>query len=408
LKEIVAMTKQKNTPNGKPSLPDLILDDLPQDEGDPQKKLTVKDQEDFNVLEEKLRHGTRLKAEALREIRFRGLWRLATNETGEKYPTFDAYCQERWNCSRQYVTQLTNWLRVREELESMGLESDISVKAAQGLLPSRIESAGGIRVVLEEAQGDGVAFSFDGLREITLRRAEYESWKNEMPAADYETYKQDLKIAEQLAACPHANFLLDKAKSKEGNLVENIVTISRENKAVPYPDSLVREFTGDELVHVVDDLLAVAHEAQTIVEKKEALHSLNAEIKKLQEEGGLVAKRQHAKQLKEELDRLEVSEDVEAATAVAENGAEVIASNELAQDSVVLEEPRRRVQDALTQTEVGLSGLLEAIDAGYAPTDDEIEIIMGAVDKTKSVLRLIEQRIDSVRNSKKPKPRKCG
>src|SRR5262245_8383461 len=73
--------------------------------------LTEQQRNDLFRLEAEFEGGVRHAIEALREIRQRKLYR-------ENFATFDDYIDRRWQKTRQWATQMTNWLRRQELLEA--------------------------------------------------------------------------------------------------------------------------------------------------------------------------------------------------------------------------------------------------------------------------------------------------
>lgn len=126
----------ENLQNGKPGLPGLEPPEQgkpgipdPDDESwydpevnrdDAEREVAVsfseKDRAELSRLERQVDSGMRQAAEALRVIRSRQRWGLESDEqVWQRYAIFEDYCQDRWGQSRQWATQLTNWLTAVEE-----------------------------------------------------------------------------------------------------------------------------------------------------------------------------------------------------------------------------------------------------------------------------------------------------
>lgn len=320
-------------PEGKPSLPEPQRLDggklgLPEpepepdslgcleedtDEGDEKLQITFTEQDrrDLALLEKKAEGKLREAALALREIRQRQLWRLAEDEDGKplNYPNFETYCQDHLGHSRQWVTHLTNWLRIKEEADALGLPvPHLTVKAAQGLLNGRLQDAGGLRAVLEEAKEDGAPFDRDHLREIVLRRADYNRSSGEgaegvtKPAArSYAEYKKDLATVKELGDGQTSWDVVQRAKALGGDLGDNLVALCRQERVLPRADNLLAVLTGEALEGVVTRLKAVGKERAEIEEKKKLLKARKQQLKEMLQEEGLKKIREEAKALEQEL-----------------------------------------------------------------------------------------------------------
>lgn len=312
--------------SGKPGLPEPLLEDEGtvdhEDQAEEQENIEVaafteQDKRDLPVLEEKLEAGSRQAFEALREIRQRQLWRLVLNDHDEQcYETFDDYCEERLGHSRQWVTHATNWLTIAEEMERLGITDPprLTVKAAQGLLAGRLKEAGGLRAVLEEAKQDGVPLRRDDLREIVLRRANYNHWSKDgregytKPAAQtYAEYKHDLAVVKQLGN-GGSYTLFDEAITAAGNessqgtgLPDALVALAQQKQKLPDGDRLLANFTGVALEELVERLKDVAQEVKAVNDKKTLLADRKKEIKSLLQDGGIKKLKDEAKALETEL-----------------------------------------------------------------------------------------------------------
>lgn len=278
---------------------------------DVQIAFTEKDKADFVLIEKQVESGGRQEAEAMREIRKRQLWRLAVDSDDKPilYANFKEYCEERWGHTPQWVTHQTNWLAITEEMERLGITDPphLSVRAAQGL-SGRLKDAGGLRTVLEEAKQDGLPMDRDSLREIVLRRANYNYYSKEgtpgetKPAAQtYAAYKLDVATAKQLGEAGSYGLVTEALKANGGQhgigFADQIVLLSQQKRKMPERDQLLANFTGVALEELVERLKDVAQEIKTIQEKKKLLEQHKQEIKFLQ--GGKV------KQLKSEAKALE-------------------------------------------------------------------------------------------------------
>lgn len=309
-------------PDGNPGLPDLEEEGLDAYEDDVDEEtesavsFTEKDQKDLPLLEKRVVGKLREAAEALREIRQRQLWRLLLNEQGNQlFANFDEYCNERLGHTRQWVTHLTNWLSIAEELERLDLgQIHLTVKAAQALTNERLGEAGGLRAVLEEAKQDSVPLDQTHLREIVLRRANYNFYSKDgregitKPAAQtYDEYKHDLAVVKQLGESGSYS-LIDEAIKAAGNessqgtgLADVLVSLCQEQEKLPDRDGLLANFTGTALEELVERLMEVAEEINSIKEKKILLAERKKEIKSLLQEGGIKKLKDDAKALETQL-----------------------------------------------------------------------------------------------------------
>jgi len=306
--------------NGKQSLPELEPEEPDEYEPDVEEDaeadksdftFTDQDAKDFPRLEKQVTGGERQAAEAYREIRQRQLWRLLKDAEGKQvYSNFEAYCKERHGHPRQWVTHLTNWLATTEELERLGIKDPphLSVRAAQGLLiGSRLKDAGGLRAVLTEAKDDGVPLDRDDLREIVLRRAEYnyrskEAGSKKPAATSYAEYKADCQTVKQLGDGPTDYEIVAKAKELDGDFADNLVALCQQQRVLPRADNLLAALTGKPLGDVVARLKEVAKESAEIDEKKELLATRRKQIRAMQQEGGLRKLKEEAKALEQELE----------------------------------------------------------------------------------------------------------
>ncbi len=269
---------------------------------------TEKDRKDLPALEKKLTSGTRQTAEAYRAIRKRQLWRLLRDELGNQlYSTFDAFCENRHSHTRQWVTHLTNWLTITEELERLGIKEQLSVRAAQGLLFGRLQKAGGLRAVLEEAKEDGVPLDRDALREIVLRRADFNynskhSGPGKPVAKTYAAYKKDLATVAELGDYKADYNIIPTAQKAEGDFADNLVVACQREHFLPPPQKLLIVLTGKALEDVVGKHKEVAEEAAEIEAKQKLLATRRQQIRAMQQEGGLRTLKEEEKALKHELE----------------------------------------------------------------------------------------------------------
>lgn len=301
---------------GKPGLPDPDDEswydpDVNQDDAEREASVSFseKDRAEFARLERQVDSGTRQAAEALRAIRSRQLWRLESDEQGgQRYANFEAYCQDRWGHSRQWATQLTNWLRAVEEGERAGIAVSLTVKAAQGLLTGRLKEAGGLQAVLGEAQEDGAPLDRESLREIVNRRADYNYYSekgevgvNRPAAPTYGEYKADLETAGRLGKFPADFEVVTRAKELDGDFATNLVSLCRERKVVPPANRLVAVLTGEALADVVARLKVIGEEHAEIAGKMKLLATRRKQLREMQKESGLKTIREEAKALEREL-----------------------------------------------------------------------------------------------------------
>ncbi len=331
---------------------------------------TDKDRTDLAALEEKVTAGKRQAFESLRAIRCRQLWRLFLNDEGtQRYRTFDQYCDDRWGHRRQWVTHGTNWLRIMEECEQQGLPvTHLSVKAAQGLLTERLSEAGGLRVVLEEAQADGVPFERDHLREIVMRRADFNYLSKEgyegrdKPAAKtYAEYKKDLATIKDIENGPLSYGIIDEAKNHDGDFADNLVALCKEQGKLPKAEGLMASLTGEALENVVTKLKVVVAEQAEIEKKKEALAARRKEIRARQKDPSLRKLREEEKALKEELKAKGVSVDKSSSSPSQEEASEEKAKEE---------------SEVYTGLETALANLEDALTSEWPADEDELNSIL--------------------------------
>lgn len=268
---------------------------------------TEKDRKDFPRLERQCEKGQRQAAEALREIRTRQLWRLIEDEDGkQKYATFDQYVEDRWGRTRQWCTQLTNWLVVTEEMERLGVTDPphLSVRAVQGLSGGHLCDAGGLQAVLAEAKADGVPFDREHLRAIVERRYAY--FSEEVPefrkpaAPTYDQYRADLAALEQFATVPTSPALVEQAANRDGDFADNLVSVCQEQQSFPSTERLLAKITGEELEAVVERLKPIADELQQTAEEKRQYEETQQKIKEIERQG-LQQLKEEQKKLKEKL-----------------------------------------------------------------------------------------------------------
>ncbi len=323
---------------------------------------TEKDRKDLPLLEQRADSGGRQQAEAIREIRQRQLWRLILDDDGQQlFSTFEEYCQDRLGHPRQWVTHLTNWLRVLEEMDRLGIKERLTVKAAQGLLFGRLEIAGGLRAVLEEAKEDGVTLDRDHLREIVIRRAEFNYWSTDgkdgitKPAAtNYAEYKKDLATVKELGDGPSSSDVVTKAKALDGDLAENIVAICKQERVLPRPESLLVVLTGEGLKQLVGRLKDLGREQAEITERKARLKELNQQLRE-----GQKKEREEKKALEQELKAKGVLK-VKAKPQDDPSQSPSPTPPEVEDDEATEPEPEREVstslQTALENLDVALTG----------------------------------------------------
>jgi hypothetical protein len=352
------------------------------------------DRKDLTRLETQIDASTREQAEALREIRRRQLWRLEKDDLGgQRYASFEVYCRDRWGHPRQWVTHLTNWLRVVEEGERLGIRVPLTIKAAQGLLIGRLREAGGLRAVLEDAKEDGVPLDRDHLREIVLRRADFSYWSKEgkagstKPAAKtYAKYKQDLATIREIANARSDNSVVGKAQQLDGDFPENLVALCEKERVLPRPDQLLAVLTGRALEEVVSRLTDLAKEAAEIEEKKTRLEARRKEIKAMEQEGGLKKLKEEARSLERELEekgvlqkRKKGAPQQELAPDGAASGIRVVS----AEEGDVEEGDMSEIRQSLT---LALDNLDEALTADWPDEADELNAILSTAQDCESKL----------------------
>lgn len=306
------------TADGKPGLPEPEPEPVSLDyseegvegedeaDGEPEIAFTGQDRKDFLLLEQKAEGGLLQSAKAIREIRQRQLWRLAEDDHGQplNHASFEEYCQDRLGHSRQWVTHLTNWLRIMEELEALGFPvPHLTVKAAQGLLIGRLQEAGGLRAVLEEAKEDGVPLDRDHLREIVIRRADFNYWSQDgieaitKPAATtYAEYKKDLATVKEVGDGQTSGDVVKRAKALDGDFANNLVSLCQQEAVLPRTGDLLAVLTGEALTELVRRLKDVGRERAEITEKKARLKELNQQLRE-----GHKKEREEKKALEQEL-----------------------------------------------------------------------------------------------------------
>jgi hypothetical protein len=411
---------------GKPGLPaETVIEDEGtvdyEDEAAEQEETEIitfseKDKKDLPLLEQKIETGSRQAFEALREIRQRQLWRLIRNDDDEQsYGTFDDYCEERMGHSRQWVTHATNWLNITEEMERLGITDPprLTVKAAQGLLAGRLKDAGGLRAVLEEAKQDSVPLKRDDLREIVLRRADYNYWSrdgqegiNKPAAKSYAEYKHDVATAKQLGESGSYALFEEAVKvardeSSQGTgLADALVMISQQKRKMPDRGRLLANFTGVALEELVERLKDVAQEIKGIDEKKTLLANRKKEINSLLQEGGIKKLKDEAKALETELVAVgAITRKAKKDEPPQEDDGRGIPSSDQDEDAHVdsLEHEASPVRTNLTDA---LASLDLALQCPWPEDSDELhQILLDAQDceeKLAVIKATVEERLVEV------------
>lgn len=344
---------------------------------------TEKDRQDLPVLEKRVEGKLREAAQAIREIRQRQLWQLCEDDQGERinYPNFEAYCQDHLGHSRQWVTHLTNWLRIMEELDSLKFPvPHLTVKAAQGLLVGRLQDAGGLRAVLEEAKEDGVPLDRDSLREIVLRRADFNYWSNDgkegvnKPAAPtYAEYKRDLAAVKELGEGRTDYGIVTKARQLEGDLGDNLVAVCKENRVLPKTDHLLVVLTGKALEDVVSRLKDVGKESADIEEKKKLLKTRRKQLKEMLQEEGLKKIREEAKTLEQELQAKGVLKPKSKPIPPTSEGGSTPPQPDTTQDD---EEDQKPDSEVYMGLQTAWETLDEALSGEWPQEDSELNAIL--------------------------------
>jgi len=374
---------------GKPGLPEPepepeYLDYSEEDaEGEDEQKdeeeisFTEKDRKDLPLLEQRAESGGRQQAEAIREIRQRQLWRLILDDEGKQlYSNFEDYCQDHLGHSRQWVTHLTNWLRIMEELEALGFPlPHLTVKAAQGLLIGRLQEAGELRAVLEEAKVDGVTLDRDHLREIVIRRADFNYWSKDgiegvtKPAAtSYADYKKDLAAVKDLDDGQTSWDVVNRAKALDGNFADNIVTICKQERTLPKPDNLLAVLTGEPLKKLVGTLKDMGQEQAAITEKKARLKELNKQLKE-----GQKKEREEKKALEQDLKAKGV---LKVTTKPPQDGPPQPPSDAQAADEDDEATEPEADSEVYTSLQTALENLDEALTWNWPEKDSELNAIL--------------------------------
>jgi hypothetical protein len=276
------------------------FDDVEEDADAPDLTFSALDEADFRRLDNEVTKASRRTFTALREIRQRKLYRLPKDEQGNKlYPTFEAYVQQRHGHTRVWVTQGTNWLRIMEALEEVGVKVPLTVDAAQGLLPARLKDAGGLLAVLKEAKEDGVPFTKDNLRAVVERRSSYFKEGAKVAATTYADYKQDCVLVKPLEGGTWG--IVTDARKLPGDLADNLMALCVERNSTPRAEQLLGVATGKALEEIVARLGTLAQRQGDIEAKKSRLKTLKAQVQAMLYEGSLTALRQEAKALETEL-----------------------------------------------------------------------------------------------------------
>jgi hypothetical protein len=286
---------------------------------------TTTDQKDLTKLEKKVTGGTRQAAEGIREIRNRKLWRMEKDKDGcQRYSSFETYCKERHGHSRVWVTYLTNWLAITEEAEHLGLDVQLSVYACRGLGGSKLEQAGGLRAVLEEAVEDGTLYR-DSLHAIVERRAEFTRYQGPLmresiykPAATtYAEYKKDLAVVKEVDEYKTSPSTFHRAKTEEGDFADNLVKQSQKDGTIPRSDELLVALTGEALASVVARLVVVGKEQAAAVVKKNELVTIRAARRAMSSTDAMKKLRADEKALEAELGIVKKKKDKDKAPSDA-------------------------------------------------------------------------------------------
>lgn len=189
-------------------------------------------------------------------------------------------------------------------MEAAGIKDTIlTVDAAQGLLPGRLNEAGGLLAVLQEAKADGVQFNKGNLRAIVLRRANYHFWCNtdgpRKPAAStYQEYKQDCLIATRLGKGTWG--IVTDAKKLPGDIADNLLKLCKERNQMPVGEDLLTVATGQTLQEIVARLGSLTEHLADLEDKKTRLATIEKEIREIQR-GGLRKLKEDAQSIRKDL-----------------------------------------------------------------------------------------------------------
>jgi hypothetical protein len=412
----------RSADNGKQCLPEPDPEWEPEgieeaeadvDEEAEEKEVTFseRDKKDLPSLEKKITSGTRQTADAYRAIRRRHLWRMHKDDHGiQLFSTFDAYCENRHGHTRQWVTHLTNWLTITEELERLGIKEQLSVRAAQGLLPGRLKDAGGLRAVLDEAKEDGVPLDRDALRVIVLRRADYNYWSKEgkeggsKPAAKtYAAYKRDLATVADLGDYKGDYDIISTAQKAEGDFADNLVAACQQEHVLPPSQKLLVHLTGKALEDVVGRLKEVAKENAEIEEKKKLLATRKKEVKAMLQEGGLKLLKDEAKALEDELKAKGVLKKKGSPPSTEKPNIRVVTEEDDADDTEAdySETDPSRVRELLAEAQE----ILAEIEATPMPDEDQAElnrVLLAAQECETKLAEIIARAKDCLPTTEEP------
>ena len=247
--------------------------------------LTSEERDDLQKLEKKFAKGQRESAAALREIRERKLYR-------QDFPSFDTYVETRWHKTRQWATQLINWLRRSELLQAIGKDpyQSLTVDDAQALGPLE-EHPELFVTALEEAQEEanraGKKRTKKHLQEAVKRRTDYLSLLANVGVPDL-TYEESRALARLGAARQSKPNFVEEAKATaqtEGRpLSDCLLEVCQSRHFLPPDNQLLAVARGKDLESLVQPLVALKAHWDEIAELQEKRRKLVDELDEIDEQ----------------------------------------------------------------------------------------------------------------------------
>jgi hypothetical protein len=180
---------------------------------------TDQDRADLKRLEGVIKDAVVQTFTALREIRTRKLYLLAKDAKGKPYTNFDSYVEERFGHTRQWVTQGTQWLEVKETMSELGIKDKLAIRAAQAFssLPEGLD----VPTILKEVVGDDLPLTEPNIRACIERQGEFLTNAVGITYPEFKQLKADIARKEAAvtkamseAGAQTAQAALDKAKAK--------------------------------------------------------------------------------------------------------------------------------------------------------------------------------------------------
>jgi len=246
--------------------------------------MTQEDRQDLQVLEEKVSHGQRESIAALQAIRERKLYR-------EQYSSFDEYMSQRWNRSRQWATQQTNWLRRTELLEASGKNSyQLTVGDAQILGPLEDHPDLFVRAVVEadtEGQPGKKGSRKKMLQAVVERMLAYQGKRSgTKPDLTYDEFVGLDSLGGQRQVQPN---LVDEAQQQatleKRPVADCLVDVCQNHHALPNDSQLLAVARGNDLLAMLQPLAVLQtnwEQERQLVKQQQEVEAKLAKVRKAQ------------------------------------------------------------------------------------------------------------------------------